>query len=299
MFERLFHGVLLLGCALHALAADSRPSRLDAVNILKHLQPNPMGGVMDPSHRELLEGFYVTQGFRVDLIARDPELVQPIAFTFDALGRLWVLEALSYPERQRDGEGKDRLLIFEDFDGDGSFENRKVFVDGLNLASGFELGFGGVWVGAAPQLLFIPDRDGDDEPDGPAEVVLDGFGYQDTHETLNNFIWGPDGWLYGLQGVFNASMIGLPGSEVSDRVAMRAGVWRFHPIRKVFEVFAHGGSNQWGLDFDQHGEWFMTHCRSFWGGGPTTHVMQGGHYWNHANDNYPDFIESSPPAKLA
>ena len=299
MFERLFHGVLLLGCALHALAADPRPSRLDAVNILQHLQPNPMGGVMDPSHRELLEGFYVTQGFRVDLIARDPELVQPIAFTFDALGRLWVLEALSYPERQRDGEGKDRLLIFEDFDGDGSFENRKVFVDGLNLASGFELGFGGVWVGAAPQLLFIPDRDGDDEPDGPAEVVLDGFGYQDTHETLNNFIWGPDGWLYGLQGVFNASMIGLPGSEVSDRVAMRAGVWRFHPIRKVFEVFAHGGSNQWGLDFDQHGEWFMTHCRSFWGGGPTTHVMQGGHYWNQANDHYPDFIESSPPEGLA
>ena len=226
----------------------------------------------------------------------EPDVLQPIAFTFDELGRMWVVEALSYPQKQLEGEGMDRVLIFEDFDGDGSFEDRKVFAEGLNLVSGIEVGFGGVWIGAAPQLLFIPDLDQDDRPDGPPQVLLDGFGYQDTHETLNNFIWGPDGWLYGNQGVFNYSQIGKPGSNKEQRVEMRAGVWRYHPVNHKFEVYAHGGSNQWGLDFDQHGQWFMTHCRSYWGGGSTTHVVQGGHYWNQANANYPDYIEPYPPS---
>ena len=68
-----------------------------------------------------------------------------------------------------------------------------------------------MWVGAAPELLFIPDRNRDDVPDGPPQVLLEGFGYQDTHECLNSFMWGPDGWLYGNQGVFNYSRIGKPG----------------------------------------------------------------------------------------
>ncbi|MEK9949165.1 MAG: PVC-type heme-binding CxxCH protein [Verrucomicrobiales bacterium] len=279
---------------LEGATPGPRPERLDQVAILKHLKPNPIPAEVPASSREVLQRFYVTEGFRVDLVAADPDVVQPIAFTFDALGRLWVLEALSYPEKQPEGAGKDRLVILEDFDGDGVFEDRKVFVEGLNLASGFELGYGGVWIGAAPQLLFLPDRDGDDVPDGPPQVLLDGFGYQDTHETLNNFTWGPDGWLYGLQGVFNESRIGVPGASESDRRVMRAGVWRYHPVNKRFEVYAHGGSNQWGLDYDRLGRWFMTHCRSFWGGGPTTHVLQGGHYWNQAHAHYPDFIEPYP-----
>ncbi|MGB1673199.1 MAG: DUF7133 domain-containing protein, partial [Limisphaerales bacterium] len=88
-----------------------RPERLDQVAILKHLKPNPIPAEVPASSREVLQRFYVTEGFRVDLVAADPDVVQPIAFTFDALGRLWVLEALSYPEKQPEGAGKDRLVI--------------------------------------------------------------------------------------------------------------------------------------------------------------------------------------------
>ncbi len=152
-----------------------------------------------------------------------------------------------------------------------------------------------MWIGAAPELLFIPDKNHDDIPDGPPQTMLDGFGYQDTHECLNSFLWGPDGWLYGIQGVFNLAHIGKPGAKDTGRTELRAGVWRYHPTRHVFEVFAHGGSNPWGLDYDEHGQLFMTHCRSYWGRGGTTHVIQGGQFWNQANANYAPYIIADPP----
>src|SRR4029078_1581787 len=131
---------------------------------------------------------------------------------------------------------------------------RTVFAEGLNLVSGLEVGFGGVWVGASPELLFIPDRDGDDVPDGKPEVLLDGWGYGDTHETLNTFTWGPDGWLYGCHGVFTESRVGKPGTPDKARVHLNAGVWRYPPTKHVFERFAEGTSNPWGIDFDEHGQ---------------------------------------------
>ena len=117
--------------------------------------------------------------------------------------------------------------------------------------------------------MFIPDRDGDDRPDGPPQVLLDGWGYADTHETLNSFTWGPDGWLYGVQGIFIHSYIGKPGTPDAERVRLRSGTWRYHPVRHEFELFAIGGTNQWGLDFNEVGHLFMTTCRSFNGGGMT------------------------------
>ena len=273
---------------------DSEPGQPAGNPILQHLVPNPVG---EQANTTLLE-MRVPAGFSVDLIAAEPQLHQPIAFTFDAKGRLWVVEGHSYPNKRPEGEGLDRVLIFSDEDADGSFETRKVFIEGLNLVSGMQVGFGGVWIGAAPELLFIPDRNGDDKPDGPPEVLLDGFGFADTHETLNGFIWGPDGWLYGNQGVFNQSLVGRPGSAKKDRIPLAAGVWRYHPTRQEFEVFAHGGSNQWGLDFDEHGQLFMTHCRSYWGRGPTTHVIQGAHYWNQINGGYAPFISPNPIADM-
>ena len=261
--------------------------------LLQHLVPNPVKAA-DSKQRgqETISQMFVPEGFSVEVIAAEPDLHQPMAFTFDAKGRLWVVEGHCYPQKRPEGEGIDRVLIFSDRDGDGTFENRKVFIEGLNLVSGMEVGHGGVWIGAAPQLLFIPDKNGDDKPDSEPVVLLDGFGYADTHETINNFLWGPDGWLYGNQGVFNRSMIGKPDAPDDQRTAMQAGVWRYHPSRHIFEVFAHGGSNQWGLDYDLHGQIFMTHCRSRWGEGPTTHVIQGGHYWNQVNSGYAPFISA-------
>lgn len=277
--------------------ADERASRLHESPVLWHLQPNPAKPTREANAgaQKTVQDMMLTKGFQAELIAAEPRVHQPIAFAIDARGRLWVAEGFSYPNKQPEGEGKDRIVIFEDADGDGEFETRKVFAEGLNLVSGLEVGFGGVWVGAAPELLFIPDRDGDDKPDGPPQVLLDGWGYQDTHETLNSFLWGPDGWLYGLQGVFTKSFVGKPGAPDDQRQELRAGVWRYHPVRHEFEIFAHGGSNQWGLDFNSHGHLFMTHCRSFFGGGGTTHVIRGGHYWNQANANYAPFISNAGP----
>ena len=167
--------------------------------LLHHLTPAPQPADVTG---DTLAKMSVPEGFEVDLIAAEPEIHQPMAFTFDARGRLWVVEGHCYPTKRPVGEELDKVLIFEDADHDGSFETRKVFMEGLNLVSGMQVGHGGVWIGAAPELLFIPDRDQDDVPDSEPVVLLDGFGFADTHETINNFIWGPDGWLYGNQGVF-------------------------------------------------------------------------------------------------
>src|SRR3954468_4950302 len=294
----VFTALQLLAFTVSALGEPALPNveRLQSSPVLRHLKPNPTSQSAKTPPEQTVAQMYVPEGFRVDLVAAEPDLHQPVAFAWDERGRIWVMEAYSYPTKRPAGQGLDKIVIFEDRDGDGKFETRKVFAEGLNLASGLEIGYDGVWVGAAPELLFIPDRNHDDKPDGPPEVLLDGFGYQDTHECLNSFLWGPDGWLYGNQGVFNYARIGKPGAPDKQRTELRAGVWRYHPIRHKFEVFAHGGSNPWGLDYDEHGQLFMTHCRSYWGRGCTTHVIQGGHSWNQANANYAPFIIPSPPA---
>lgn len=288
------------GISTPARAEDPLPQveRLQSSPVLRHLKPNPVSGAPKTAAERTLAQMYVPEGFKVELIAAEPDIHQPIAFAWDERGRIWVVEAYSYPTKRPAGEGLDKVVILADEDGNGSFETRKVFAEGLNLASGIEVGYGGVWIGAAPELLFIPDLNRDDVPDGPPQVLLDGFGYQDTHETLNSFLWGPDGWLYGIQGVFNTARIGQPGVPPEQRPELRAGVWRYHPVRHEFEIFAHGGSNPWGLDYDEHGELFMTHCRSYWGKGFTTHVIQGGQFWNQVNANYAPFIIANPPAEF-
>ena len=221
-------------------------------------------------------------GFRAIAAAAEPDVMQPVAFTLDHRGRMWVAEAHSYPRRQPEGRGRDRIIILEDTNGDHKFDNRKVFVEGLNLVSGLEVGFGGVWVGAAPYLMFIPDRDGDDQPDAKPEILLDGWGYQDTHETMNSFIWGPDGWLYGCHGVFTHSKVGKPGTPEAKRVPFNAGVWRYHPTRHIFEAFAQGTSNPWGVDFDAHGQCFIEACviPHFF------HMIQGGRYQRQGGQHF-------------
>ena len=471
-------------------------------------------------HKELASGLSpedaaknmtVPPGFKVQLAAGEPMVHQPIAFTFDDRGRLWLAEAYTYPNRAKDGEGKDKIVILEDTDLDGDFDKRTVFIEGLNLVSGLEVGFGGVWVGAAPYLMFIPDRDGDDKPDTPvamrsepmpplprrdsrrhawtsfggegrgegarsntqygnrvpkrdseypisnkefptrksatassggatagdslgfqpevpkstntlsrrattggptvqigpwidppaaaprlnqhsrhpflglkpeatayrrsatsrpanaslqpskflvrhsavqtdpltlalspatnsaessniasggegtgalsnvlgasepqaktnvagtwgseapgtdqsklqfpkdvppgATVLLDGFGWHDTHEVLNSFIWGPDGWLYGCHGIFTHSKVGKPGTPDDKRTPLNAGVWRYHPQRHEFEVFAEGTSNPWGVDFNEKGDAFITACVI----PHLYHVIPGARYQRQAGQHF-------------
>jgi putative membrane-bound dehydrogenase-like protein len=213
-------------------------------------------------------------GFKATPFAAEPDLTQPIAFTFDDRGRIWVVESLSYPTWKADGTGSDRVTIFEDTDGDGRHDKRTVFYDrGVNL-SGIEVGFGGVWLTAVPNLIFIPDANGDDRPDGPPKVLLDGWDLKAKHNVVCNLAWGPDGWLYGCNGILSNSLVGKPGTAERDRVAINCGVWRYHPTRHAFEAFAHGTTNPWGIDWDERGEMFITNCvikHAF-------HFLPGGHY---------------------
>lgn len=261
------------------------PPRLTSSPLLWNLKPNPAG---EPN--DITSTMFVPEGFQVETIAREPQLRQPIAFTFDSRGRIWIAEAYAYPRRQKEGEGKDRLIILEDKDHDGTFETHKVFADNLNLISGFEIGYGGVFAACAPEFIFIPDANGDDKPDGPPQVLLDGFSTADTHETPNSFLWGHDGYLYGCHGVFNPSLVGKPGTPKEERLSVKAAIWRLHPVTHEFEIYSHGGSNQWGLDYGPDGSLFMTHCRSSWGLGPVSQVFRDGHYWTQNNSNHRHFI---------
>ncbi len=229
----------------------------DDVVILPPLDPVVNSGL---SGSEAEKAMIAPDGFKVTLAAAEPDIVRPIGFAQDDRGRLWVVEAHTYPVRAPEGQGKDRILIFEDTDGDGRLDSRKVFMEGLNMVSAIELGFGGVWIGAAPYLMFIPIDESGDKPAGDPKILLDGFGYEDTHETLNSFKWGPDGWLYGTHGVFTHSNVGKPGAPDAERQRINAGVFRYHPTRHVFEVFAHGTSNPWGIDFNDVGHPFITVC---------------------------------------
>ena len=215
----------------------------------------------------------VPDGFQVTLFAGEPDVKQPIGFCIDDRGRLWVAEAYNYPNHGT--SPGDRIVILEDTNGDGRFDNRTVFYDKLNYVTGIEVGFGGAWVMSPPSFYFIPDRNRDDQPDGKPQVLLNGFGnHANSHNLANGFAWGPDGWLYGTHGRTNWSLLGKPGTPDEDRVRFDGGVYRYHPVRHVWEPFADGTTNPWGIDFDDFGEGFVCNCVN----PHLFHVIQGAHY---------------------
>jgi putative heme-binding domain-containing protein len=247
-------------------------------------------GILPPvPPQEARKTFQVAQGLEFQLVAHEPMVRQPLCLTFDDRGRLWVLEYLQYPTPNgvkavavdqylrtrydrvpapppKGPRGADRVIVLEDADADGRYHKAKEVLTGLNLASGMALGYGGVFVAQPPYLLFYRLKPGTDEPDGAPQVLLEGFGMEDAHAFANSLTWGPDGWLYGAQGsTVTAHVRGLEFQQ---------GVWRYHPITKEFELFAEGGGNTWGIDFDRHGQLFA--------GGNTTeplcHHVQGGYY---------------------
>ena len=265
---------------LHA-EKPSFPDELSLAEIRKS-EPPPADdvGFAGLSAEEAAKAAKLPPGFKMHVFASEPDVRQPIAFCEDDRGRLWVAEGYTYPKRmghppKSSGSpspspdqlkdifsGRDRILVLEDTDGDHRFDKRTVFAENVNLISGMEYGFGGLWVGAAPYLMFFPIADGESPRlAGDPKVLLDGWNYSaDTHETLNTFTWGPDGWLYGCHGVFCPSNVGKPGVSEADRQWMDAGVWRYHPVRHQFEVFTEGGSNPWGIDFDERGQLWAEMC---------------------------------------
>lgn len=214
-----------------------------------------------PAAEEALGMMALPDGFEATVFAAEPDVRNPIAMTWDGRGRLWVAENYTYAEKATRFELslKDRVLIFEDTDWDGKADKRTVFEDDLQMLTSVEVGRGGVWLMCPPQLLFIPDKNGDDIPDGKPEVVLDGFeiGLTSYHNFANGLRWGPDSWLYGRCGHSCPGRVGVPGTPDADRIAVEGGIWRYHPETKVFESLTHGTTNPWGHDWDQHGELFF------------------------------------------
>ncbi len=208
----------------------------------------------------------VPPGFEVRLFASEPEVVNPVAMTWDERGRLWVLELYEYPRGAKPGtKPRDRIKILEDTDGDGTADKVTVFADGFDLATGLALGNGGVYLGAAPNLYFLEDTNavangGVLTKANKITVLKTGFGLEDRHELLNGFAWGPDGWLYMTHGVFTHSKVKDPNNPDDPGVKVDAALARFHPRTKKFEVFADGTSNPWGVDWNERGDAFVSAC---------------------------------------
>ncbi len=254
--------------------------------------------------QEAVEAMTVKDGYQVNVFASEPMITQPMAFCWDDKGRLWIAENKDYESRGHgfSSAGNSRILILEDTNGDGQADTSKVFLEGLAFPAAMAVGFDGLYLGAPPNLLFVPDRDGDDRADmDDIEILLTGWGIRDRHETLNSLHWGPDGWLYGLQGFATPSKIRMPDPDTKlyfhndpfpedlfdkEGVDINGGVWRYHPTRKTFEVAAHGFSNPWGIDYDHKGQLFMTACviPHLW------HVIPGGIYHRQGGQHFNPYV---------
>lgn len=221
--------------------------------------PHKPAGNEAYSPAEAQKLFQVPPGFEVRLFASEPEVVNPVAMTWDERGRLWVVELYEYPMGKPGEKGRDRIKVLEDTDADGVSDKVSVFADGMTLATGVLVGNGGVYVGETPNLWFMEDTDGDGRADKKT-AVLTGFGAEDRHELLNGFTWGPDGQLYMTHGVFTHSKANDPNNPNAEPVVLTAGVARFEPKSRMFEVFAEGTSNPWGVDFDARGNAFVSAC---------------------------------------
>jgi putative heme-binding domain-containing protein len=298
--------LLLLAAPLAAdPPADKLPTDLagnDAVK--KHIETFQGRGEVGDfnlkplSPEESLKAFTVADGYHIETVLHEPTVMQPLAIDFDERGRMWVVQYKQYPfpaglkivrydehlRAQFDkipaapGQpghvpGADEITIHEDTDGDGKYDKHKTFVTGLNIATSVLRGRGGVWVANPPYLLFYPDANNDDVPDGPPQIHLTGFGLEDTHAVMNSLRWGPDGWIYGAQG---STCWATVSSEKTKNVHFKGqAIWRYHPQTKVFEVFAEGGGNTFCVEFDAKGRCYSG---TNWGALRGVYYMQGGRY---------------------
>lgn len=272
-----------VGFAVLAWFATAAPVRLPlapvsgyAQEVIPRNQDRPPGPPLSPE--EAVKKMTVPEGFSVEIVAAEPDLMNPVAMTFDERGRIWVTESFEYPRREP-GPGRDRVKVLEDTDGDGRVDKTTVFAEGLNIPSGIAVGYGGVWVANAPDLLFLQDTDGDGKSD-KSTVVVTGFGRTDTHELPNSLTWGPDGYLYGLNGVFNHSKVTHQGKTHEFTCAL----FRIHPRTWTFELFAEGTSNPWGIAWDPEGSAFVSACviDHLW------HLTESG-YYHRQGGPYPPF----------
>ena len=270
-------------CAQSIFAAQPKPGspagNADVQKIIETFEGRGVqsDGSQRPALADALKKFTLREGLAIDLIAAEPVVVQPLYMSFDSRGRLWVTQYIQYqypaglkvvsydqhlravfdqmPEPPPRGvKGADKITVFEDKDGDGVFESHRDVITGLNIATAAVKGGGGIWVMNPPYLLFYPDANDDDIPDGDPKVCLSGFGLEDTHSVASSLLLGPDGWVYGATG---STTTGNVSSKVTKNVKFEGQhIWRYHPKTEVFEIFAEGGGNTFSTEIDAKGRVF-------------------------------------------
>ncbi|MEN9546602.1 MAG: hypothetical protein RLZZ356_1334, partial [Verrucomicrobiota bacterium] len=194
------------------------------------------------------ERIVLRQGFQADLWAADPQILKPISMTFDERGRLWIAETVDYPnELQKAGEGRDRIKICEDTNGDGKADKFTVFADKLSIPTGLCRANGGLIVIEGGQTLFLRDTDGDDRAD-ERKVLFKGWNMGDTHATASNIRLGHDNWVWGVVGYS-----GFDGEVGGKRVKFGMGVFRFKPDGSALEFVRSSNNNTWGLGLSEDG----------------------------------------------
>ena len=251
----------------------------DVERVIKTFQGRGVtGDDSDPTPAtEAVKQFQLPDDLKIELVAGEPEVMQPLFMHFDDRARLWAVQYLQYPFPEglkvirydqylravfdkvpqappHHVRGKDLITVYEDTNGDGNYDSSKNVIEGLNITSSMVTGHGGIWVINPPYLLFYPDENRDDIPDGDPEVRLSGFGLEDTHSVANSLRWGPDGWLYAANG---STTTGNVSSEKNKNVQWEGqNIWRYHPDLKVFEIYAEGGGNTFSSEIDGRGRVF-------------------------------------------
>lgn len=195
-----------------------------------------------------LDSILVRPGFKVELFASEPDVMNPIAMTFDHRGRLWVAEAMDYPHTATTDpfQGGDRIKVLEDSDGDGRADKVTVFADRLNQVSGLALVPEGVVVGMAPNIVIMKDDDGDDKADSRT-ILYSGFQRGDTHGVLSSFQYGVDDWVYGT--------VGLAGVTIGGARKLN-GMFRFKADGRALEWVGNFPNNTFGLGLSEAGQFF-------------------------------------------
>src|SRR6185503_6644302 len=219
----------------------------------------PNGAHVFLGGEEAISKMTIASGMKINLFASEekfPELVSTQQMQFDPKGRLWCTAWPSYTHWKPKEELNDKLLIFEDTDGDGKADKCIVFADHLHNPTGFEFWNGGVIVAMAPDILFLKDTDGDGKAD-VRERIVSGMDSADTHHTANSFVLDPGGAMYWQEGTFHHTQVESPWGP-PQRCA-NAGVFRYEPRTGKFEVYVtYGFANPHGHVFDRWGQDFVT-----------------------------------------
>ncbi|MDH5398239.1 MAG: ThuA domain-containing protein [Cyclobacteriaceae bacterium] len=189
----------------------------------------------------------VPPGFKLELFAAEPDIINPVSMAWDEKGRLWVIETVDYPNsvRQEDGIGDDRIKICEDTDGDGKADKFTLFAENLNIPTSLVFANDGVIVAQAPHFLFMKDTDGDGKADIREELIT-GWGTFDTHAGPSNLRYGFDNQIWGTVGYS-----GFEGTVGGQEFDYMQALYRFKPDAGSMEVMGSTTNNTWGLGFSE------------------------------------------------